>query len=910
MDPVSVPDLARMKGSALKGRIPSYFSYWGKAKPQCNHTANYHLLPYHSLDVAAVGWHLLTVSSPLCQRLASQLQVCPDWLQRFFCYCLMLHDLGKFARSFQNLVPSLSPNLVAYSGQCVYSERHDTLGFLLWKKILAKKMVDIFPAAIRIEPWLEVVCGHHGQPPKKSISGLAGCFLEEDELAAEAFVRDISDLWLPDLSPLTRIDKQAFRQVSWQLAGLAVVADWLGSDQVIFNYCAKPGSLADYWQSQALPKASKAVGEAPLSPPRPNIFKGIQQQFPHIVQPTPLQNYAASVELNKGPQFFLLEDVTGSGKTEAAMALCQRIIGDGLAKGVYVALPTMATANGMYERLATSYRALYEPMSQPSLVLAHGARDLSDGFVSSVALPSQEHDCSYGGSEQSASAYCNAWLADSRKKSLLADVGVGTIDQALLAVLPARHQSLRLLGLADKVLLIDEVHAYDPYMRGLLMELLEAHARQGGSAILLSATVPQALRRELISSYAKGFNAETPRLTSHNYPLATHWGSQCLLETPVETRPSVRRSVAIVRLADESAALPIIQSAVLAGRCVCWIRNTVADARAAYTFLQKQPWMDSEAITLFHSRFAMVDRQKIEKDVLSRFGRDSTGTERAGQVLIATQVVEQSLDLDFDEMISDLAPIDLLIQRAGRLQRHNRDANGGVDNQAVDARAAAVFYILAPDIDNVTDENWLKKLLPGTQAVYSNVGQLWLTLRVLIKCNGFAMPDDARDLIESVYSDEVQEQIPEPLLLATARALGDAKGEQGMAELNRLRINKGYTRSSADSSGGWDEEVRIPTRLSAESVDVVLARIEGEALSPYAVAENHSWALSQISLPEHEWQQIKNQIPSYWEEPIERLKNQAPELKWLQVLPLTDEFQSCYSEKDGWSGQNLPARSN
>ena len=228
----------------------------------------------------------------------------------------------------------------------------------------------------------------------------------------------------------------------------------------------------------------------------------------------------------------------------------------------------------------------------------------------------------------------------------------------------------------------------------------------------------------------------------------------------------------------------------------------------------------------------------------------------------------------------------------------------------LDARAAAVFYILAPDIDNVTDENWLKKLLPGTQAVYSNVGQLWLTLRVLIKCNGFAMPDDARDLIESVYSDEVQEQIPEPLLLATARALGDAKGEQGMAELNRLRINKGYTRSSADSSGGWDEEVRIPTRLSAESVDVVLARIEGEALSPYAVAENHSWALSQISLPEHEWQQIKNQIPSYWEEPIERLKNQAPELKWLQVLPLTDEFQSCYSEKDGWSGQNLPARSN
>ena len=907
MNSVVSQDESRIDSSSRQIVIPEYFRYWGKAKPESSQSASYHLLPYHSLDVAAVGWYLLADTSPLCLRLSAQLQVSPAWLQRFFSYCLLLHDLGKFARAFQNLAPSLSSNLVPYVGQCVYSERHDTLGFLLWKKTLSKKMIDIFSVSPKIEPWLEVVCGHHGQPPKRNLVSLSGHFLEDDECAAEAFIRDVSELWLPDLSPLKNIDKQIFRQVSWQLAGVAVVADWLGSNQANFNYLSEPMALSDYWRRLALPRGLAAVAEAPLTAPKPNVFRGIQQQFPSIVKPTPLQSYAESVELTDGPQLFLLEDVTGSGKTEAAMLLCQRLVGDGMAKGVYVALPTMATANGMYERLAASYRALYDPDSQPSLVLAHGARHLSDGFVDSVALPLQQGDFDYERGEQSARAYCNAWLADSRKKALLADVGVGTIDQVLLAVLPARHQSLRLLGLADKVLLVDEVHAYDPYMRRLLTELLEAHARQGGSAILLSATVPQMLRQELIASFAKGRYGEVPKLTDQNYPLVTHWNSRKVAEVPVETRLSVSRSVSVVRLANESLALPIIEAAVLAGHCICWIRNTVADAREAFAHVKSQSWMDPSAITLFHSRFAMIDRQAIEKDVLSRFGRGSANAERAGQVLIATQVVEQSLDLDFDDMISDLAPIDLLIQRAGRLQRHNRNTQGRVDNTALDSREAPSIYVVAPDVDEVANENWLKRLLPGTQAVYPNVGQLWLTLNVLMAHNRFAMPDDARNLIESVYSDDAQEQIPEPLMLATSRALGAAKGDQGMAGLNRLRLEKGYTRNSADSSGGWGEEVRIPTRLSAESVDVALARLEGDELKPYALAEKHSWSLSQISLPQNEWQRVSAQIPSCWEDSIERLKNEVPELKWVEVLPLTHELQNCYSDKDGWNLKRIPA---
>ena len=879
----------------------SYFNYWGKANPKSSKSASYHLLPYHCLDVAAVGWHLLADTSALCLRLSAQLGISPAWLQCFFTYCLMLHDFGKFARAFQNLAPSLSSRLVPYAGECVYRERHDSLGFLLWKNILTKRLSDIFPAPAKIEPWMEVVCGHHGQPPKRQVVGLSSFFLDEDMIAAEDFIRDISELWLPDLSPLNQIDKQVLRQVSWQLAGLAVVADWLGSNQTNFNYCAEPGTLYDYWQSRALPQALEAVDEASLAAPRPNVFTGIQQQFPHIVNPTPLQSFASTVELTNGPQFFLLEDVTGSGKTEAAMLLCQRLISSGTARGVYVALPTMATANGMYERLAVSYRALYDPDSRPSLVLAHGARHLSDGFVDSVALSPQQADNDYDSDEQSASANCNAWLADSNKKALLADVGVGTIDQVLLGVLPARHQSLRLLGLADKVLLVDEVHAYDPYMRRLLVELLEAHAQQGGSAILLSATVPQMLRQELVGSYAKGLNTEAARLKDQSYPLVTHYNSQYMIEVPVQTRSSVSRSVAVTRLANKTLAMPIIEDAVLAGQCICWICNTIADAREAYTQVKSQPWMDPNAITLFHSCFAMVDRQSIEKDVLSRFGRGSARTERAGQVLIATQVVEQSLDLDFDHMISDLAPIDLLIQRAGRLQRHNRDANSRVDNTVLDPRPAPLIHIVAPNVNDVVNENWLEQLLPGTNAVYPNVGQLWLTLNVLMTHNRIAMPDDARYLIESVYREDAQQQIPEPLLVATFQASGAAKGEQGMAELNHLRLDKGYTYNSASSSGGWSLEVRIPTRLSRDLVKVVLARLDSGELTPYAVAEKHSWSLSEINLSERDWKWVSSQIPSDWQKPIERLKNQVPELKWVNVLPLTAELQNCYSATDGWN---------
>lgn len=886
--------------------MKSYFQYWGKARKDPDVDGpDYHLLPYHCLDVAAVGYVLLDPKKPLCQQLATQLNVDPRWLQSWFCFCLMLHDLGKFCRAFQNLAPNLSSSLVSFDVNCIYEKRHDTLGFALWVNVLSRKMMQLIPAEYSrvFEGWLEVVCGHHGKPPE-SLRVIKPYLLEEDEIAAAQFVTDTIAQWMPDLTPLQLVDKKIFKQVSWQFAGLAVLADWLGSNQAVFKYCVESMPLKDYWETRALPKAAEAVELAGIGNRLVSPFVSIRQQFDFIKNPTPLQAYAQTVELGKVPQLFILEDVTGAGKTEAAMVLVHRLMAAGLASGLYVGLPTMATANAMYKRMSESYRNLYAQQEWPSLVLAHGASKLSKAFSDSVALSTQTGDKNYETNELSASAYCNHWLADNRKKALLADVGVGTIDQALLGVLPARHQSLRLFGLTNKVLLVDEVHAFDPYMRSLLAALLQAHAVQGGSVILLSATLPYRFRGELTKAFAQGSGLSAPVLNEQaTYPWVTQLSKEYFQESPVSTRKSVERRVAVQRLNNEDEAFSLIQQTVEQGECVCWIRNTVKDARNAYQYLQNQSWIEPEKLSLFHSRYAMVDRQVVEAEVLRRFGKTSKAAERAGQILIATQVVEQSLDLDFDVMISDLAPVDLLIQRAGRLQRHIRTTEGEplTGDDAQEQRNPPYLWLLSPDPAQVADSQWLRSLLPGTQAVYPNVGQLWLTTKVLLKNDGFSMPQDARDLIEGVYGDDAQDEIPDELKAASKKAEGEQRAEAGMGNFNQLKLDKGYTQASAVHNGGWSEEVNIPTRLGGDTVTCVLVKPVGDGnWVAYAGDVPHKWALSQLSLPKAEWEQAKKSIPNRLLDSLEQLKEHEVSLRWVELMPLEGETNTFYDAKDGW----------
>lgn len=906
------------RGRPVLGDVmKTYYCYWGKTEKD---GARYHLLPYHCLDVAAVGWVLLDPAKPLCRRLACQLKIAPELLQRLFVFFLCLHDIGKFAVAFQGLVPGLSPDLVPPDARKNYTERHDSLGYGLWcgegglyerlevddKPVWFAQSPDPRQLRRTLDVWMSIVTGHHGIPPKNSPFNLSNHFSKQDEESAYHYLLAMSRLLISSSALEILADKAFCKRLkfaSWALAGLVVLADWLGSSRQPDEFCRNKMLLDEYWHNNALPFAVKAVEAARLEPTVVAPYVGTRHLFGFIRELTPLQKWAEERELTDTNQLFILEDVTGAGKTEAALTLAHRLMANGLADGLYVALPTMATANAMYERLSKAYRNLFAKDALPSLALAHGARHLSDGFRRSLVLP-ENRDCrrTYAKDEETAEAFCGAWLADSRKKALLAEVGVGTLDQALLAVLPARHQSLRCLGLGRKVLIVDEVHSFDPYMNHLLHRLLEYHAAQGGSAILLSATLPRTMRENYLSAFACGAGLDAPELKQlQAYPLATHFPASGQAETAFSTRREVERTSSVVLLDSAAQALDVIREAVQRGKCVCWVRNTVGDAIRTYRQLVKQDWMEKDRLSLFHSRFAMIDRQRIESDTLEFFGKESSAELRRGRVLIATQVVEQSLDLDFDLMISDLAPIDLLIQRLGREHRHVRDAAGNRLNGdgAVDEREAPVFYIVGPPATDEPEESWLKAALPGTQAVYQHVGQLWLTHRLLGKAGRLSMPGDARTLIEGVYGDEAEAAIPEGLSGLTWKAVGEDSGKLSMASLNVLKLAKGYSRASSDG-GGWEDESRIPTRLGDDSVRIVLVAADGERWRSYADCGDFAWDMSMLSVPKLRWQRAREAIPNGMLTSLAAFKEEEKALKWVELFPLTEELSSWYDERTGW----------
>ena len=460
------------------------------------------------------------------------------------------------------------------------------------------------------------------------------------------------------------------------------------------------------------------------------------------------------MQLAIGPQLIVIEEVTGGGKTEAALTLAARLLVAREADGIYLALPTMATADAMHSRVERVYQRFFADGTSASLVLAHSMAAFSLGLERTNTT-----DAGYGLKEHdSASSHCTAWLADSRKKALLAHVGVGTIDQALLGILPARHQSLRLWGLLGKVLIADEVHACDAYVMDLLKTLLKFHAAFGGSAILLSATLPQSQRAGLVAAFMEGAGFAAPAVTEMAYPLVTHISTQEMSEVPIAARPVSQRTVRVESLPDVGTALERLRAALHRGLCACWVRNTIADALEAYTLWVKE--IGAENVLLYHARFALTDRLHIGAAVLKRFGKDSKAAARNGRLVIATQVVEQSLDVDFDYMVTDLAPIDLVIQRAGRLKRHARDVQGN-PIQGGDMRGEAVLGVLMPGADRQASGGWYKAFLPRAAYVYSHHGQLWLTARWLQTHGAFAMPDHAREMIEFVYGDDAGERIPE-----------------------------------------------------------------------------------------------------------------------------------------------------
>jgi CRISPR-associated endonuclease/helicase Cas3 len=402
----------------------------------------------------------------------------------------------------------------------------------------------------------------------------------------------------------------------------------------------------------------------------------------------------------------------------------------------------------------------------------------------------------------------------------------------------------------------------------------------------------------MLDSFAKGLGRKTQMAERSNYPLATHMGlnENAFYEIPIEAMQERKTSVTVELVPDLAKIKRKIIDASQSGKCACWIRNTVHDALAAHELLREV--IPPDKLLLFHARFAMGDRLEIENRVIDTFGKNSGETERRGVVLVATQVVEQSLDLDFDLLVSDLAPMDLMIQRAGRLHRHRRDKHGNIlslDN-GLDHRDSPLFIVHSPQPVKDADKNWFKKAFPKAAFVYPSHGCLWLTAWLLKSKGVLRMPDDARELIEAAFTERGEQKIPGPLFKRDLDVAGKIMCDKSAAHIMALKLDEGY----AATPNQWWEDMRTPTRLGDAETTVRLARWDGRNLSPWYEDNRFPWDMSQVSIRSTKIFSESQSHESVLQEAVEALKQSLPDKgKWSVLVPLS------LTDNGWWQGEAL-----
>lgn len=702
----------------------AYWQLWAKTASGNRWQA----LPYHLLDVAAAAEVLWDRLPPSSRALASQAFVTDTNAKRVSVFLAATHDIGKANRYFQAKV------------HCQY-DRLLELGVDLPPCRLDDNPRHGQATGAHLKPWLTerwhwsclaadtvalAVGGHHGsfyQDTKRITLGVDGapwCRIGLALLDAMSNVILAAGETPGEPNPLNPF-------LGW-LSGFVSVADWLGSHESMTLWQTGEMPFPDYL-CKARTRARNLFDGLHWHMPSKTARLKVADLLPRGSGPNPLQQLAELIAPDYS--FVIVEAPTGEGKTEAAFVLSEPARGKGA--GIYFALPTMANANGLQGRVKAYLRK------------ATGDHDLEARLLHSQAwlFREQARTSQNPGEEGDAQeTQAQDWFAGA-KRGLLAPYGVGTIDQALVAALRAKHGFVRLFALAGKTVVIDEVHAYDVYMANLMDVLLGWLRGLHCRVILLSATLPKARRGALLRAW--GSRGEEPEVGYPAITWVTNEGKARAQGFDVQARKPLTFELIPAGDVVSSAqgAARILQAVVSQGGLGAMVLNTVRDAQSAYDWLHAQT-PDSISLDLFHARFTAFDRDAVEKRVLQCFGRNGKRTRSA--ILVATQVVEQSLDLDFDHMVSALAPIDLLIQRAGRLHRHCRRADGTLlEGGGRDGRPDPVLQVLAPPSDGDG--------LPDIRDSVYNHDVLMRTLARLRANAQVVRPSDVTDAIEAVYTE-------------------------------------------------------------------------------------------------------------------------------------------------------------
>jgi CRISPR-associated endonuclease/helicase Cas3 len=723
----------------------------------------------HLLDVghaALLLWERF-VPDGVHRQASTSLGMTDEEAGAWLSFWIGLHDLGKAIPSFQfqdehaqYLKRMQREGFTLRPGpQVRFHHGHATISIL--SRELTGGNADVPPS---FEESLAAFVGfHHGHLTHRASWRKAGFgdALGDEEWAHQQtlLLHAVREAWA-DRYGLAEPGNRLAPTPDWLLglAGWATLADWLGSLAEAFPGKGDPNDPGRLAGPAAYLDASRAGATRALSMAGFDLSGTLTDRpfaslFPELASfdPRPVQQALRDLDLPAdptAPTLTIVEAPTGEGKTEAALVLAARQQArTERGGGLYLALPTQATANGLFGR-ATDFltRAHTDPVA--SFRLAYGRSELhieSQSLLTDPAELAALYD-EADGSPTETRVRTLRWFTG-RKRALLAPYGLGTIDQALLGVLFARHFFLRLFGLAGKTVIVDEVHAYDVYMNALVRQLLPWLRALGAHVILLSATLPTRTRRELLLAWDP--RAELPiepQPEAVGYPaIWTSWeGKVQLRDGEADGLTASRTQHCTLERSDPDPATValLVARAVEEGAAVSVVCNTVRRAQQVFEAIQCKigDTLPSDDLVLFHARFVRRERQRIEDYVLRRFGKGRTS---GPAVLVGTQVIEQSLDLDVDLMLSDLAPIDLLLQRAGRLHRHDRERP--------DAHATPRLVWLCPawgadELPDVTD-------LSGWGKVYART-ILWRTARLLDGRTGWSLPDDYRPLIEAVYDKE------------------------------------------------------------------------------------------------------------------------------------------------------------
>lgn len=801
---------------------PRVWQLWGKADPQRKDLGpEWHPVLCHVLDVVACAQLLLTEVQPESLRSHAEALGLPEadalaWVL----FAIALHDLGKLTPPFQAKVPRRADALRSIgldfpNGQ----EPHGAMSAMLVVGELER-----FGCPRRLATCLaDAVGAHHGDfatntrgqmlrlDPGKN-AGRNPLWAELRRHFVDALGRVIGVN--PARAPRVPTPTPRLHAFCADIAGLTTVADWVGSNADVFQYVEPPTDPAVYF-AKALSLAKRSLEEAGFrASPRPGA-RSFEDLFART--PWPLHEAMARVLPRVQPgSLVIVEAPMGEGKTEAALLLYDTLAARG-AQGLYFALPTQATANQILGRV-WSYLDRSFPAERHGLHLVHGGAGLSDRYGAlkmKAAFSTRSVDGVARGAEDQG-AVADAWFARS-KRALLAPLAVGTVDQALLGVLRSKHHFLRLHGLARKVVIVDEVHAYDTFTSEILARLCAWLRSLGTTVVLLSATLASPQRAHLLKEYDV---TEPPAPVPYPRVLVAHDGAAH--QEPFQAR---RPPVTVALEWKAAAELPgAVADALKSGGCVAWIVNTVARAQETFQALadmRARGELDADVeLALLHARFPFEARQARERAAEDAFGPPEKAKARPRAAILAgTQVLEQSLDLDFDLMVTDIAPVDLVLQRAGRLHRHDRP------QRPQGLETPRLWLTLPEDTDAEKGPTF------GSSAYVYEESVLLRTWLALSGRAAVTVPTDIEPLVELIYAAAGASPFPAPiadrLRILDAKRENEERADAGNAGRRELPHPDEYS-PFGSFSVRFDEEdpkvhsaLRAITRLGEETVTIV-----------------------------------------------------------------------------------------